>query len=141
MTVPDFPANEAKGSHTVPFTRTIYIEQSDFREVRKKQNKMNQYFYLFFPVLQVMEKGYKRFTPEQSVGLRHAGYIISLQKIVKVGMCMSLESEDQGFESCRCTAVVSLPLYECDEGVNGGQRTDDTYRKLRTSGSYFFAML
>uniref|UniRef100_A0A8C4GQ72 Glutamine--tRNA ligase n=1 Tax=Dicentrarchus labrax TaxID=13489 RepID=A0A8C4GQ72_DICLA len=62
--VPDFPANEAKGSHVVPFTRTIFIEQSDFREV--------------------MEKGYKRLTPEQPVGLRHAGYIISVQKVIKV---------------------------------------------------------
>ncbi|XP_058499969.1 glutamine--tRNA ligase [Solea solea] len=61
--VPDFPANEAKGSHTVPFTRTIFIEQSDFREV--------------------MEKGYKRLTPEQPVGLRHAGYVISVQKVLK----------------------------------------------------------
>ncbi|KAK7884882.1 hypothetical protein WMY93_028005 [Mugilogobius chulae] len=63
VTVPDFPANEAKGSHKIPFTRTIYIEQGDFREV--------------------MEKGYKRLTPEQPVGLRHAGYIISVQKVVK----------------------------------------------------------
>uniref|UniRef100_A0A8D3AJV2 Glutamine--tRNA ligase n=1 Tax=Scophthalmus maximus TaxID=52904 RepID=A0A8D3AJV2_SCOMX len=61
--VPDFPANEAKGSHMVPFTRTIFIEQSDFREV--------------------MEKGYKRLTPEQPVGLRHAGYVISVQKVIK----------------------------------------------------------
>uniref|UniRef100_A0A8D3DJ73 Glutamine--tRNA ligase n=1 Tax=Scophthalmus maximus TaxID=52904 RepID=A0A8D3DJ73_SCOMX len=58
--VPDFPANEAKGSHMVPFTRTIFIEQSDFRE-----------------------KGYKRLTPEQPVGLRHAGYVISVQKVIK----------------------------------------------------------
>ncbi|KAM4563872.1 glutamine--tRNA ligase [Odontesthes bonariensis] len=61
--VPDFPANEAKGSHTVAFTRTIFIEQADFREV--------------------MEKGYKRLTPEQPVGLRHAGYVISVQKVIK----------------------------------------------------------
>ncbi|XP_031700186.1 glutamine--tRNA ligase [Anarrhichthys ocellatus] len=61
--VPDFPANEAKGSHTVPFTRTIFIEQGDFREV--------------------MEKGYKRLTPDQPVGLRHAGYVISFQKVIK----------------------------------------------------------
>ncbi|XP_005801766.1 glutamine--tRNA ligase [Xiphophorus maculatus] len=61
--VPDFPANEAKGTHTVPFTCTIFIEQSDFREV--------------------MEKGYKRLTPEQPVGLRHAGYVISVQKVIK----------------------------------------------------------
>lgn len=39
--VPNFPANEAKGSHTVPFTRTIFIEQSDFREVREKNPQMN----------------------------------------------------------------------------------------------------
>uniref|UniRef100_A0A7N6AFV4 glutamine--tRNA ligase n=1 Tax=Anabas testudineus TaxID=64144 RepID=A0A7N6AFV4_ANATE len=63
LRVPDFPANEAQGSHTVPFTRTIFIEQSDFREV--------------------MEKGYKRLTPEQPVGLRHAGYVISVQKVIK----------------------------------------------------------
>lgn len=61
--VPDFPANEARGSHTVPFTSTIFIEQSDFREV--------------------MEKGYKRLTPDQPVGLRHAGYVVSFQKAIK----------------------------------------------------------
>ncbi|KAM3872042.1 glutamine--tRNA ligase isoform 2-T2 [Diretmus argenteus] len=61
--VPDFPANEARGSHVVPFGRTVFIEQSDFREV--------------------MEKGYKRLTPEQPVGLRHAGYVISVQKVIK----------------------------------------------------------
>ena len=32
--VPDFPADESKGSHRVPFEKTVYIEQSDFREVR-----------------------------------------------------------------------------------------------------------
>lgn len=37
--VPDFPANEAKGSHVVPFTSTVFIEQSDFREVSKETNK------------------------------------------------------------------------------------------------------
>nr|XP_046220197.1 glutamine--tRNA ligase [Oncorhynchus gorbuscha] len=61
--VPDFPANEFMGSHVVPFTRTIFIEQSDFREV--------------------IEKGYKRLTPDQPVGLRHAGYVISVQKVIK----------------------------------------------------------
>lgn len=33
-----------------------------------------------------MEKGFKRLTPEQPVGLRHAGYVISLQKVIKVGI-------------------------------------------------------
>ncbi|KAJ8016146.1 hypothetical protein DPEC_G00004160 [Dallia pectoralis] len=61
--VPDFPANEFMGSHVVPFTRTIFMEQSDFREE--------------------MEKGYKRLTPNQPVGLRHAGYVITVQKVIK----------------------------------------------------------
>ena len=40
--VPDFPANESKGSHVVPFTRTVFIEQSDFREVRERQKKSSE---------------------------------------------------------------------------------------------------
>lgn len=44
--VPDFPGNEAKGSHVVAFTRTIFIEQSDFREVREKTYKI-KYFHRF----------------------------------------------------------------------------------------------
>lgn len=40
--VPDFPANEARGSHTVPFTSTIFIEQSDFREVRQTSQYRNE---------------------------------------------------------------------------------------------------
>lgn len=31
-----------------------------------------------------MEKGYKRLTPDQPVGLRHAGYVISVQRVIKV---------------------------------------------------------
>jgi glutaminyl-tRNA synthetase len=31
--VPNFPADEAKGFHEVPFSSIVYIEQSDFREV------------------------------------------------------------------------------------------------------------
>uniref|UniRef100_W5NB53 Glutamine--tRNA ligase n=1 Tax=Lepisosteus oculatus TaxID=7918 RepID=W5NB53_LEPOC len=61
--VPNFPADESLGSHSVPFSSTVFIERSDFREV--------------------MEKGYKRLTPEQPVGLRHAGYIISVQQVIK----------------------------------------------------------
>ncbi|KAM4722110.1 glutamine--tRNA ligase [Rhinophrynus dorsalis] len=63
VSVPNFPADESKGYHTVPFSSTLYIEQTDFREV--------------------MEKGYKRLTPDQPVGLRHAGYVISVKNIVK----------------------------------------------------------
>uniref|UniRef100_A0AAY4D9N5 Glutamine--tRNA ligase n=1 Tax=Denticeps clupeoides TaxID=299321 RepID=A0AAY4D9N5_9TELE len=76
--VPNFPLNEEKGSHVVPFSTTIYIEQSDFREV--------------------MEKGYKRLTPEQPVGLRHAGYIISVQRD-SGGRVVELEVTCSGTES------------------------------------------
>nr|XP_033782100.1 glutamine--tRNA ligase [Geotrypetes seraphini] len=63
VSVPNFPADESRGFHKIPFSSTIYIEQTDFREI--------------------MEKGYKRLTPDQPVGLRHAGYVISVQSVVK----------------------------------------------------------
>ncbi|XP_069499400.1 glutamine--tRNA ligase [Ambystoma mexicanum] len=71
--VPNFPADESKGFHKVPFCSSIFIEQSDFREV--------------------MEKGYKRLTPDQPVGLRHAGYVIHVQQIIKdvTGKVIELE--------------------------------------------------
>ncbi|XP_035676746.1 glutamine--tRNA ligase-like isoform X1 [Branchiostoma floridae] len=61
--VPDFPAEPSKGSHKVKFAKTIYIEKTDFKEN--------------------MEKGYRRLTPDQPVGLRHAGYVITLESMVK----------------------------------------------------------
>uniref|UniRef100_A0A672NJD2 Glutamine--tRNA ligase n=1 Tax=Sinocyclocheilus grahami TaxID=75366 RepID=A0A672NJD2_SINGR len=85
MTFPDFPANEAKGSHVVPFSKTIFIEQSDFREV--------------------MEKGYKRLTPDQPVGLRHAGYVISVQRVIKDGCGNVCELE----VSCASSDSVEKP--------------------------------
>ena len=33
LSVPDFPADESKSSHTVPLEKVVYIEQDDFREV------------------------------------------------------------------------------------------------------------
>uniref|UniRef100_A0A673NMP2 Glutamine--tRNA ligase n=1 Tax=Sinocyclocheilus rhinocerous TaxID=307959 RepID=A0A673NMP2_9TELE len=83
--IPDFPANEAKGSHVVPFSNTIFIEQSDFREV--------------------MEKGYKRLTPDQPVGLRHAGYVISVQRVIKDGCGNVCELE----VSCASSDSVEKP--------------------------------
>uniref|UniRef100_A0A672JYV4 Glutamine--tRNA ligase n=1 Tax=Sinocyclocheilus grahami TaxID=75366 RepID=A0A672JYV4_SINGR len=83
--VPDFPANEAKGSHVVPFSKTIFIEQSDFREV--------------------MEKGYKRLTSDQPVGLRHAGYVISVQRVIKDGCGKVCELE----VSCASSDSVEKP--------------------------------
>ncbi|NXG42450.1 SYQ ligase, partial [Psilopogon haemacephalus] len=61
--VPNFPADESRGFHKVPFQSTVYIEETDFREEA--------------------EKGYKRLAPGQPVGLRHAGYVIAVQNIIK----------------------------------------------------------
>ncbi|XP_077404313.1 glutamine--tRNA ligase [Vanacampus margaritifer] len=97
--VPDFPANEAKGCHTVPFKSTVFIEQSDFREV--------------------MEKGYKRLTPDQPVGLRHAGYVISVKKVIKDsrGKVVELEVSCYGSDTAEKPKAfihwVSEPL-ECE---------------------------
>lgn len=63
VSVPNFPSGESHGSHSVPLAATLYIEQSDFREVPAA--------------------GYRRLAPSQPVGLRHAGLIISLQDVVK----------------------------------------------------------
>lgn len=46
ITVPDFPADEAKGSHRIPFGKTVFIERSDFREVSTQL--IIQYFSLLF---------------------------------------------------------------------------------------------
>lgn len=37
VTVPNIPGNEAKGTHTVPFYKEVWIEHSDFREVKLPQ--------------------------------------------------------------------------------------------------------
>jgi hypothetical protein len=34
LTVPNFPSDESRGSHTIVFDSVIYIEKSDFTEVR-----------------------------------------------------------------------------------------------------------
>jgi len=34
LTVPNFPADESRGSHTIKFDSVIYIEKSDFTEVK-----------------------------------------------------------------------------------------------------------
>ncbi|XP_075289085.1 glutamine--tRNA ligase [Opisthocomus hoazin] len=61
--VPNFPADESRGFHKVPFQPTVYIEETDFREE--------------------VDKGYKRLAPGQPVGLRHAGYVIAVQNIIR----------------------------------------------------------
>lgn len=61
--VPDFPTEPQKGTHSIALDRVVYIDRSDFREVE--------------------EKGYRRLTPKQPVGLRYAGLIIHLENIKK----------------------------------------------------------
>lgn len=61
--VPNFPSDPSKGNHHVPFAATIFIEKTDFKEKD--------------------EKGYRRLTPNQAVGLRHAGYVVIFKEAVK----------------------------------------------------------
>ncbi|EDW51188.1 probable glutamine--tRNA ligase [Drosophila sechellia] len=63
LEVPDFPQNPQQGTHKITLDKVIYIEQGDFK---------------LEP-----EKGYRRLAPKQSVGLRHAGLVISVDEIVK----------------------------------------------------------
>lgn len=74
--VPDFPADPARGSHRVPFDREVFIERSDFRETNED------------------DPGYKRLTVGQPVGLRHAGYVITVSRVLKdaAGQVTALEA-------------------------------------------------
>lgn len=63
VTVPNFPADESKGTHKVPFSSEIFIEKDDFKELA--------------------DKNYKRLATNQIVGLRHSGYTIEVVKVVK----------------------------------------------------------
>eukprot|EP00124_Ichthyophonus_hoferi_P002116 Ihof_evm16s132 gene=Ihof_evmTU16s132 len=61
--VENVPFDPSLGKHTVPFTGTFYIESSDFKEV--------------------MEKGYRRLTPDQPVGLKHRGIVITVKEMIR----------------------------------------------------------
>uniref|UniRef100_H2Z216 Probable glutamine--tRNA ligase n=1 Tax=Ciona savignyi TaxID=51511 RepID=H2Z216_CIOSA len=61
--VPDFPADESKGNHVTNLTKSIFIERSDYMEIA--------------------DKSYKRFASDQSVGLRHAGLVLTLERAEK----------------------------------------------------------
>jgi len=63
VSVPNFPADPNRGTHTVSMTNIIYIEASDFKEEA--------------------DKNFKRLTLKQSVGLRHAGLVITINNIKK----------------------------------------------------------
>ena len=63
ISIPDFPDNPEKGSHNITFAPTIYIEKSDFNPNTN------------------VEKGYRRLTRDQEVGLRYANLIMKLVKV------------------------------------------------------------
>lgn len=61
--VPNYPSNPEKGSHSIWLDKVLYIERSDFSESP--------------------EKGFRRLTPSQSVGLRYAGFVIKVAEVIK----------------------------------------------------------
>jgi len=61
--VPNFPGDDSRGHHFVDLSKVFYIDKSDFRLKS--------------------DKNYKRFAVDQTVGLRHAGLVISVEKLVK----------------------------------------------------------
>lgn len=62
LTVPNHPMDPSKGTHEVPFSRVVYIERSDFREVD--------------------EPDYFGLAPNKEVGLRHA-FNITCKEVIK----------------------------------------------------------
>ncbi|TPX64295.1 hypothetical protein SpCBS45565_g05991 [Spizellomyces sp. 'palustris'] len=65
VTVPNKPRDDSMGSHTVPFTRTVYIDRSDFKE----QDDPNFY----------------RLAPGKTVGLLNVRHPITATEVVKDG--------------------------------------------------------
>jgi len=63
ISIPDFPDTPEKGSHEIAFSDVIYIEKDDFMEVG--------------------DKGYRRLTKDQHVGLRYANYVVKFLNVVK----------------------------------------------------------
>lgn len=59
--VPNHPTDDSMGNHAVKFGKVLYIDKEDFQEIG--------------------DKGYRRLTKNQSVGLRHAGYVIEIVDI------------------------------------------------------------
>ncbi|XP_071646231.1 probable glutamine--tRNA ligase [Temnothorax longispinosus] len=63
LTVPDFPNEPERGHHEITFDEIVYIEATDFKEIE--------------------EKGFRRLTPKQPVGLKHAGVVVTFESIEK----------------------------------------------------------
>ncbi|KAL1114866.1 hypothetical protein AAG570_007690 [Ranatra chinensis] len=62
VNVPDYPSHPEKGFHKITFSQVIYIERSDFK-------------------LEA-DKNYRRLTPNQTVGLKHAGIVLKFMDIL-----------------------------------------------------------
>lgn len=62
LEIPDFPSDPNSPKHMVPLEKEIFIERDDFREDSSDAN-------------------FRRLTPKQMVGLRHAGCAIELKDI------------------------------------------------------------
>ena len=63
ITVPNFPSDESRGTRMVTLSSSILIERTDFCDIA--------------------EKSFKRFASNQSVGLRYAGLVLTLEKAEK----------------------------------------------------------
>ncbi|XP_043501637.1 probable glutamine--tRNA ligase [Polistes fuscatus] len=63
LSVPNFPNAPEKGHHEITFDKIVYIEASDFREVD--------------------EKSFRRLTQKQSVGLKYAGVVLTIESVEK----------------------------------------------------------
>lgn len=61
--VPNFPDDPSRGYHKIAFGNPLFIEQTDFKVEA--------------------DKSYRRLTPNQSVGLRYAGYVMTVKQVHK----------------------------------------------------------
>ena len=50
LTVPNFPADEKRGSHSISFKPVLYIEKSDFREVKRYHSHLSVCLSLSLPL-------------------------------------------------------------------------------------------
>ncbi|XP_018575748.1 probable glutamine--tRNA ligase [Anoplophora glabripennis] len=83
VSVPNFPSKPDLGNHDVTFNKVLYIEETDFMEKG--------------------DKGYRRLTRTQSVGLRHAGFVLEVKDVKK-------DASNQVTEViCRCVEVEKVP--------------------------------
>ncbi|XP_072025703.1 glutamine--tRNA ligase-like [Amphiura filiformis] len=63
LEVGNIPHDASKGTHKVPWSSTLYIDSTDFTETP--------------------DKGYRRLTPNQPVGLKYTGYVINVDSVIK----------------------------------------------------------